>query len=47
MPLHAASVIFRVKALEGLEGALADAFVSLWDQDAASVNDQIIDLTVP
>ncbi len=44
-PLRAASVIFRVKALDGLEQALADRFVQLWDADAADVNDTVIDLT--
>lgn len=43
-PLAAASVVFRVKALEGLEQTLADAFTGLWDADAAEVNDTIVDL---
>lgn len=43
--LRAASVVFRVKALAGLEDALADAFVALWARDAADVNDTIIDLS--
>jgi NADP-dependent 3-hydroxy acid dehydrogenase YdfG len=43
-PLTAAAVIFRVKALEGLETALAERYASLWDQDAASVNDTVIPL---
>jgi NADP-dependent 3-hydroxy acid dehydrogenase YdfG len=43
-PLAAASVIFRVKALDGLEGRLADAFVGLWDTPAADLNDQVIGL---
>lgn len=38
-PVSGAAVIFRVKALSGLEAALADAFVALWDADAAAVND--------
>lgn len=42
--LRAASVIFRVKALDGLENALADAFVHLWHQDAATVNGTVIAL---
>lgn len=45
-PLRAAAVVFRVKALEGLEDALATAYVRLWDQDAATVNDTIIPLEV-
>jgi len=43
-PLSAASVVFRVKSLDGLEQTLADAYVGLWDSPAADVNDQIIDL---
>jgi len=34
----AASVVFVVKALDGLEADLADRFVDLWERDAASVN---------
>jgi len=34
----AAAVIFVVKALDGLEGALATAVVGLWDSPAASIN---------
>lgn len=44
MPLRAASVIYRVKALEGREQALADAYARLWDADAAAVNDTIVEL---
>jgi len=44
-PLAAASVIFRVTALEGLEQTLADRFVALWDAEAAAVNGMVIDLT--
>jgi NAD(P)-dependent dehydrogenase (short-subunit alcohol dehydrogenase family) len=43
-PLRAAAVVFRVKALEGLEDVLANAYVGLWDEDAATVNDTIIPL---
>lgn len=43
-PLAAASVIFRVKALSGLEKRLGEAFVGLWDVDAADVNDTVIGL---
>lgn len=45
VPLAAASVVFRVKALSGLEDALAQAYADLWDADAAEVNDTIVDLT--
>ena len=40
--LDAASVVFRVKALDGLEQTLADAFIGLWAQDAAAVNDTTV-----
>lgn len=43
-PLRAASVIFRVKALAGREDALADAFVGLWNRDAADLNGTIVTL---
>jgi NAD(P)-dependent dehydrogenase (short-subunit alcohol dehydrogenase family) len=43
-PLRAASVVFRVKALGGLEDALAEAFVGLWAAEADTVNDTVIDL---
>ena len=43
-PLRAAAVIFRVKALEGLEDRLAASFVDLWSADAADVNDTVIEL---
>jgi hypothetical protein len=35
-------VIFRVKALEGLEDTLAAAYVDLWSQPADAVNDTVI-----
>ena len=44
-PLAAASVIFRVKVLDGLEQTLAERFVALWDADAAELNGTVIDLT--
>jgi NADP-dependent 3-hydroxy acid dehydrogenase YdfG len=44
-PLRAASVVFRVKSLAGLENTLARAFADLWAQDAAALNDSIIDLS--
>lgn len=40
----AASVIFRVRALEGLEEELARAFVGLWDAEASVANDTIVGL---
>ncbi|MFG6402137.1 SDR family NAD(P)-dependent oxidoreductase [Microbacterium sp. P04] len=43
-PLSAASVIFRVKSLAGLETALADAFIALWDDDADEWNDVVVEL---
>jgi NADP-dependent 3-hydroxy acid dehydrogenase YdfG len=43
-PLRAAAVIFRVSALDGREGDLADACVRLWDEDAAALNDRTIEL---
>lgn len=41
-PLRAASVIFRVKALDAQ--TLAPAVRALWDADAATLNDSVIDL---
>ncbi|WP_082541367.1 SDR family NAD(P)-dependent oxidoreductase [Microbacterium sp. Root166] len=46
-PLAAASVVFRVKALSGLEDALALRFTDLWQAEAAEVNDTIVELTAP
>ena len=46
-PLRAASVIFRVKSLDGLESALAQRFADLWRSDADEVNDTIVELTDP
>ena len=43
-PQRAASVIFRVKALAGLEPELAATFAGLWDADAATVNDTVVAL---
>ncbi|MDN4479297.1 SDR family NAD(P)-dependent oxidoreductase [Demequina sp. SYSU T00039] len=43
-PQRAAAVIFRVASLAGLESALADAFVDLWDADAAAVDGAVIEL---
>ncbi len=44
-PLRAASVVFRVKTLAGLEDDLARAFCALWGEDADAVNDTVIDLS--
>jgi len=44
-PLAAASTVFRVKTLAGLEDALAQAYIDLWDLPASDVNDRIIDLS--
>lgn len=43
-PLRAASVVYRVKSLEGLEQTLADAYAGLWGQDAATINDTVTTL---
>jgi NADP-dependent 3-hydroxy acid dehydrogenase YdfG len=41
--LHAAAVIYRVKALDGLEDHLAASFVDLWSMDPADINDTVIE----
>ena len=46
-PLAAASVVFRVKSLSGLEEALAQRFTDLWATPAAETNDTIVELTDP
>ena len=43
-PLRAAAVVFRVRALAGLEDDLAARFCSLWEADASAVNDTVITL---
>ncbi|MEV4687140.1 SDR family NAD(P)-dependent oxidoreductase [Microbacterium sp. LWH3-1.2] len=43
----AASMIFRVKSLDGLEEALAQRFADLWLADATEINDTIVELTDP
>ena len=43
-PLRTAAVVFRVKGLAGLEDRLADAYAGLWDAEASTVNDTVIDL---
>jgi len=42
--LTAASAIFRVKSLAGLEDELANRFVGLWDVPAIDVNDTVIEI---
>ena len=42
--LAAASTVFRVTTLEGLEQIVADRFVALWDEDAPDVNDTVVEL---
>lgn len=39
-----AATIFRVKALAGLEGRLADAYAGLWSMPADEANDRVIEL---
>lgn len=46
-PLAAASVVFRVKSLSGLEEALAQRFADLWLTPADELNDTIVELTDP
>ncbi|MFE5407408.1 SDR family NAD(P)-dependent oxidoreductase [Microbacterium sp. NPDC056569] len=46
-PQAAASVIFRVKSLDGLEEALAQRFADLWLADATEIDDTIVELTDP
>ena len=46
-PLAAASVVFRVKSLSGLEEALAQRFTDLWTTPASETNDTIVELTDP
>lgn len=43
-PLRAASVVFRVASLAGLEQSLADAYAGLWDADASDANDLVVTL---
>ena len=43
----AASVIFRVTSLAGLEDTLAQKFVALWDAPASEINDTIIEIGQP
>lgn len=43
-PLRAAAIVFRVKSLGGLEDALANAYLALWDVSADAVNDTVTTL---
>ncbi len=42
--VSAAAVILRVRSLEGLEAAVASAFVALWDDEADAWNDVVIEI---
>ena len=42
--LRVAAVIFRVKALAGLEDRLANAYAGLWDAETPELNDSTIEL---
>jgi NADP-dependent 3-hydroxy acid dehydrogenase YdfG len=46
-PLRAASVVFRVKSLSGLEDALAQRFAALFVSEADDINDTVVELTDP
>lgn len=46
-PLRAASVVFRVKSLSGLEDALAQRFAELFLSQADDINDTVVELTDP
>jgi len=46
-PLRAASVVFRVKSLAGLEDALAQRFAGLFVSQADDINDTVVELTGP
>ena len=46
-PLRAASVIFRVKSLSGLEDALARGYADLFASAADDVNDTVVELADP
>ncbi|MEX5270010.1 SDR family NAD(P)-dependent oxidoreductase [Kocuria sabuli] len=43
-PLRAAAVIFRVKALAGMEDRLAAACAGLWAAEASELNDSILEI---
>lgn len=42
--VRAASVVFRVRALAGLETVLAERFAGLWDAEAAAINDTVVQI---
>lgn len=44
-PLTSSATVYRVKALDGLEGTFADAVVELWREDAAALNGAVRTLT--
>lgn len=44
-PLRAASVVFRVKSLAGLEDALAQRFAGLFVSQADDINDTVVELS--
>jgi 3-oxoacyl-[acyl-carrier protein] reductase len=43
----AAAVTFRVRSLAGLEDALAQAVLAMWDADAAALNGSVTELVAP
>nr|MBS1901600.1 SDR family oxidoreductase [Actinomycetota bacterium] len=43
-PLHAAAVVLRVRGLDDAIDAVAQRIVALWDEDAAALNDRVIDV---
>jgi len=43
-PLRAAAVVLRVRGLDDVIDAVAARIVALWDEDAADLNDRIIDV---
>lgn len=42
--VRAASVVFRVRALAGLETVLAERFAGLWRAEAAEINDTVVQI---
>lgn len=46
-PLAAASLVFKVTSLSGLEEALAQRFTDLWTVGADEINDTTVELTDP
>lgn len=43
-PLHAAAVVLRVRGLDDAIDSVAERIVALWDEDAAALNDRVIDV---